>query len=83
MQDMKKSVQFYAVQFELPDAQGVALGDLPLVQPPFILHLDHLCLSDEIKKFQGVIGQDRELIHTGDFVLLSSVHYEEVNFFVM
>ena len=53
----------------LPNGQDVPLDNL---QPPFSLHIGHMDLSDLVTHFDGVIGKDGELIHTGDFVRLSS-----------
>ena len=60
----------------LPDAQGFFLGDLQFQQPPFTLHFDHIQPDDAIGEFHGVIGQDGEIVHTGDYVELSSAHHE-------
>lgn len=52
------------------------LGDLQIQRPPFTVHLDYLNPTDIIKEFYGVIGQDGELIHAGDYVELRSAHHE-------
>lgn len=68
---MKHAVaQFSTMQLNLPDAKGIILEDLPVQQPPFTVHWDHLSLDDTIQEFRGVIGQDGELVHVGDFVML-------------
>lgn len=60
----------------IPDARGVSVGDLPLQQPPFAVHFDHVQPHEAVDEFHGVIGQDGELTHKDDYVELSSHHYE-------
>lgn len=60
----------------LPDAQGVSLRHLESQQPPFTLHFDHIQSDDVIREFLGFVGQDGELVHTGDYVELSLAHHE-------
>ena len=60
----------------IPDAPGVSVGDLPLQQPPFAVHFDHIQPHDPVDEFHGVIGQDGELIRKDDYVELSSHRYE-------
>lgn len=51
------------------------MGDLSRKQPSFTVHLDHLNSTSMVKWFCGVIGQNGELVHDGDFVKLNS-HYK-------
>ena len=77
---VKQSVHLSAVQLNLPDAGGetVCMANFHCQQSPFTIHWDQFNLDDLVQEFHAVIGQDRELIHIGDFVKLSSTHYEEV-----
>lgn len=60
----------------VPDAKDVHLGDLPLQQPPFTVHVDHLRMDDQVHVFHGMIGGDGDLVRTGDYVKLSSTLYQ-------
>lgn len=60
------------MQLSSPDAIGISLGHL---SPPFQVHYGELVPEGKVEIFQGVIGQDGELIHVGDYVKLSSPHY--------
>ena len=51
------------------------MGDLSR-RPSLTVHLDHLNLTDIVKQFGGMIGQNGQLVHDGDFVELNSPHYE-------
>lgn len=77
---MKTVVQFSAVKLNLPDIEDgtPCIANLQHQQPSFTFHWDHLSLDDRVQEFRAVIGQDREMVHIGDFVELSSSHYEEV-----
>ncbi|SMN01279.1 hypothetical protein SPONL_1900 [uncultured Candidatus Thioglobus sp.] len=79
-QKVLKATPFSAVKLDLPDAQGgvVTVGNLSLQQPPFVIHWSQLKHDDLVHAFHGVIGQNRELVHTGDFVKLTAVFHEEV-----
>ena len=44
------------------------MGELSSQQPPISLQLDRSNLSDTVKQFCGVIGQNGELVHNGEFV---------------
>lgn len=72
------SIRFSALQLKLPDAPGTAIGELAAHQPPFTVYWDHIDLDDFILEFRGVVGQNGSLVHVGDFVMLSSVHTEQV-----
>jgi len=61
---------------DLPDAKGVPMGHLSSQQQPFLLHYHDLDSEDEVEVFRCVIGQNGKLIHSGDFVKLSSNHHE-------
>ncbi len=76
---MKRVVLFSVMNVDLPDAQSgvVTIAGLALQHSSFVARWDHLKLDDEVHVFRGVIGQDRELVHVGDFVKLTS-HHEEV-----
>ena len=51
------------------------MGELSSQQPPMSVHLDRSSWSDTVKQFCGVIGQNGELVHDGEFVELDSSHY--------
>ena len=61
----------------LAEIQEVTLGDLQNQTQPFALHLNDIHPSDMVQDFNGVIGQDGELINAGDYVQLSS-DYQKV-----
>lgn len=63
---MKKIKQLSALTINLPDVttENLCLCDLDSNQ--FAVHWNHVCLDDKVHEFHGVIGQDKELIHTGD-----------------
>jgi hypothetical protein len=73
------AILFSAVNLDLPDADSgvVTIAGLALQHPSFVTHWDNLKLDDKVNVFRGVIGQDRELVHVGDFVKLTA-HHEEV-----
>ena len=76
---MKKVKQFSALALNLPDAPNrtVCIGDPD--SHLFATHWDHVRLDENIHEFLGVIGQDKELVHAGDFLELTFAHYEEVS----
>lgn len=76
-------MKFSSLNIHLPDAQGVSLLDLPSYESPFVLYLDHLDPNDMVKEFGGVIGQNHDLVATGSFVLLSTVHHEVASYTIM
>ena len=84
-QKVPQAIPFSAVTLDLPDVQGgvVTVTNLSLQQPPFDIHWSNLKHDDLVHVFHGVIGQNRELVHTGDFVMLTSVHHEEVCTFIL
>lgn len=68
------TLQFSAVELNL--TQKVLICDLHLQQSQYAVHWDHLSLDEVIQEFHGVvIGQDGNLIHAGDFVMLSTERY--------
>lgn len=60
----------------LPDAQDIPLGDLPIQQPPFTVHIECLHHDDLVHEFHGVIGKDGDLVQSGNYVKLSSSHFQ-------
>ena len=72
----RSAVQFSTFQLNLPDAIGVAVGDLSRHQRSFDMHYDGIGIDDEVQIFKCVIGQNGKLIHIGDYVKLSCDHYE-------
>lgn len=78
MQESKnKAVQFSSLCVniaELPDA-STCIATLQ-TQQLFTTHLNYLHPQELVKEFTAVVGQDRQLIHVGDCVELSSHHYE-------
>ena len=62
----------------LAEIQEVTLGDLKNQTQPFVLHLNNIHPSDMVQEFNSVIGQDGELINSGDYVQLSLADYQEV-----
>ena len=64
------------LELKLAENPRATVGDLSSQQPSMTVHLDHLNLTDIVKQFCGVIGQNGELVHDGDFVELNSPHYE-------
>lgn len=78
MQESKnKAVKFSSLCVnipELPDA-STCIATLQ-TEPLFTTHLRNLHPQELVKEFTAVVGQDRQLIHVGDCVELSSHHYE-------
>lgn len=62
-------VQVSTLELQLPGAVGRTLSTLQL---PFEVHLDPVHMEDLIQEFHGVIAQDGELVHRGNFVQLSA-----------
>ena len=69
----KQTLVLSTLKLNLPELRGISLEGLPSVHP-FALHMNNLHLTDQVCEYSGVIGQDRELVHSGDFVQLSSCH---------
>ena len=69
-------MRYSTLQLNFPDALGVAMCDLSRHQQPFDVHHDGIGMDDEVRTFKCVIGQNRKLIHMGDYVKLSHAHYE-------
>ena len=71
------AVEVSSICLNLPDAEGVTLSELPADSIPFTIQLEQLIHFDDIvKEFGGVIGQNGALINIGDYVELSSAHYQ-------
>ena len=70
---------YLSLQLKLPDAIGVALGDLSSQRQPFVVHHDDIDVEDTVAVFKCVIGQDGKMIDTGDYVKLTHEHYEVWN----
>ena len=66
--------KFSALVLNFPDTT-VCIGNLDL--HVYTACWD-VCLDEEVCEFHGVIGQDKQLIHTGDFVELTIAPYDEV-----
>ncbi len=60
------------IKLDLPDAPDVTLSTLDRAARPFCVHYDGWNLEDSVEVFNGVIGQNGELICDGDFVKLAS-----------
>ena len=69
MQRVKQALEISAMLLELPGIEGTTLQDLPL---PFEVRLDPLHSRSVIQEFQGVITQNGQLVHRGDYVKLTS-----------
>lgn len=86
LQRDKQVLKFSTVRFHLPDIQHGVVCVADIQQPLFICDWDRLSLEDVVEEFRGIIDQNGELVHTGDFVKLthhhsvkvSSTDYEEV-----
>ena len=52
------------------------VADLSTQYHSLTVCMDHLKLTDTAKQFCGVIGQNGELVHDGDFVELNFSRYE-------
>ena len=63
--------EFSALVITLPDAvhTPVSVGDVD--SNLYTAHWDHINHSEMVCEFHAVIGQDKELIHAGDFVELA------------
>ena len=46
------------------------------LQQPFDVHHDGVDMEDQVEVFRSVIGQNQQMIHNGDYVKLTSEHYE-------
>lgn len=58
-----------------PEGLKVPISSLPIQQPPFTVHIEHLQVDDWVKEFRGVISSDGELVNCGDSVqLLTHCH---------
>ena len=55
---------------------GVAMCGLSGHHQPFDLHHDGIGTDDEVQTFRCIVGQDRKLIHVGDYMKLSRAHCE-------
>ncbi len=70
------AMKFSSIRLNLPEAEGVSLSDLHTRQPHFSVHLEHLLPDDTIEEYFGMIGQEGEFIHTGDYIKLCSSDHE-------
>lgn len=76
MQESKnKAVLFSSLCVNIAELHGASIATLQ-TQQLFTTHLNYLHPQELVKEFTAVIGQDRQLIHVGDCVELSSHHYE-------
>lgn len=76
---IKKVIQLSALKLNLHgENETLCVGNLQHQQPSLSTHWDYLSFDDRVQEFHAVIGEDREMVHIGDFVELSSSHYEEV-----
>ena len=73
------AVPFNTQSLVLPDAPGVCLSDLSFQHPSFTVHFDNIQPQNIVEEFHDVIGQDGELVHTNQFVVLCSA-VNEVRF---
>ena len=72
MQESKsKGVQFCSLCVNIPELLGVSIATLQ-TQQLFTTHLNFLQPHELVQEFKAVIGQDRQLIHVGDYVELCS-----------
>ena len=54
----------------------VQLGEISTLQRPFHVHHPGVSDTDEVWQYKCLIGQNGKLIHSGDFVKLSSDYFE-------
>ena len=69
---------FSALQLNLPDAAGASIRELTNQQQQFNVCHEGIDSDAKVEVYKCIIGQDRKLIHAGDYVKLSSDHHEVI-----
>ncbi len=69
-------IKFSALQLSLPDVGVLSMREL---HQSFDVHHEGLDMEMKVELFQGVAGQNTQIIHSGNYVKLLSNNHEVAN----